>query len=51
MKLKLDENLPAEASVRLREAGFDAMSVLDQSLGGASDQDLARTCGSDDRTL
>ena len=51
MKFKVDENLPAEASLRLREAGFDALSVLEQSLGGATDQDLARICGSEGRTL
>lgn len=41
MRFKLDENLPEDASQRLREAGFDAISVLDQSMGGADDRDLA----------
>ena len=51
MKLKLDENLPADATKLLREAGFDAMSVLDQELGGSPDSHLAQICNSEDRVL
>ena len=51
VRFKLDENLPVEASERLREAGYDAMSVLDQGLGGAPDRDLAAVCVSEGRAL
>jgi len=34
MKFKIDENLPLEVAVALREAGHDAMNVVDQGLGG-----------------
>ncbi|MFN6962511.1 MAG: DUF5615 family PIN-like protein [Pyrinomonadaceae bacterium] len=47
MKLKLDENLPAEATALLRRAGHDAVSVLDQSLGGAHDRKLVEICRSE----
>lgn len=51
MRFKLDENLPSEASDRLREAGWDAMSVRDQGLGGAADQDLAQVCRVEQRVF
>jgi Domain of unknown function (DUF5615) len=35
MKFKVDENLPLELAVSLREAGHDALTVLDQGLGAA----------------
>jgi hypothetical protein len=35
MKFKVDENLPVEAAVLLREAGHDAATVHDQNLRGA----------------
>jgi len=37
VKLKLDENLPARLGAALRVLGYDADSVLDESLGGESD--------------
>ena len=37
MKLKLDENLPAELLAVLREAGHEADSVHDEGLTGAPD--------------
>jgi hypothetical protein len=33
---KIDENLPIEVRELLRVRGFDAVTVSDQSLGGAS---------------
>jgi hypothetical protein len=33
-RFKVDENLPAEAVDAPRLAGYDALTVLDQSLGG-----------------
>jgi len=36
MRFKADENLPAEVAALLRDSGHDAVSVLDQHLGGGS---------------
>lgn len=41
MRFKLDENLPIELVEAFREAGHDAVTVLDQDLGGARAPDLA----------
>ena len=41
MSFKVDENLPVEVAEILREGGYDAVSVLDQELGGAEDPDIA----------
>jgi hypothetical protein len=38
---KVDENLPIEVARRLNDAGHDALSVLDQKRGGASDEAIA----------
>ncbi len=43
-RFKVDKNLPAEAAEVLRLAGYDAMTVLDQSLGGTLDGPLASVC-------
>ncbi len=51
MKFKVDENLPVEAAERLREAGHDVMTVLDQAMGGAPDSDLAKVCRVEERAL
>lgn len=51
MKFKFDENLPAEAAELLRQAGHDAVTVLDQSMRGAPDRDLAQVCRAEDRVL
>ena len=34
MRFKIDENLPVEAAELLRQAGHDAVTVLEQHLGG-----------------
>lgn len=44
MRFKLDENLPVELADLFHQAGHDAVTVLDQGLGGARDSDLAATC-------
>ena len=41
MKFKIDENLPADIAVLLQEAGYDAMTLLDQKLGGHADPRIA----------
>ena len=51
MKLKTDENLPQQAAQILREAGYDADSVLDEGLSGAADPNLIRQIQPENRTL
>lgn len=51
MRLKLDENLPAEAVELLSRSGHDVSSVLLQSLGGAKDAQIAGICRSEARVL
>ncbi len=40
MKLKLDENIPQSAATRLAALGYDVDTVLDEQLGGRSDEDI-----------
>ena len=40
MKFKIDENLPVEFADELRAIGHDAITVLEQRMGGAADEDL-----------
>lgn len=51
MRFKVDENLPREATKLLRSAGHEAMSVLDQRLGGTPDPDLYAICQQEGRVL
>lgn len=51
MRFKLDENLPADAAELLRGAGHDAVTVLDQAMGGSSDPNVAVVCQAEDRAL
>lgn len=51
MKFKLDENLPKEAVEALRSAGHDAVSVLDQRLGGRPDDDVFDVIRAEGRAL
>lgn len=51
MKFKTDENLPQEAASTLREYGFDADTVWDESLAGADDQTIADRIRSEGRIL
>jgi len=48
---KLDENLPEDAAVLQKSHGHDAATVLDQSLGGASDAEVSRVCEAEGRAL
>ncbi len=50
-RFKVDENLPVEAAEALRLAGYDALTVLDQSLGGTLDGPLAIICREEGRAL
>lgn len=49
MKLKLDENLPGSARVRLAALGFDVDTVVDEGLGGKSDDDVWRAAQAEGR--
>ena len=51
MKFKIDQNLPIEAADLLTVAGHDAMTVYQQSLGGASDERIVDVCKDEDRIL
>ena len=48
---KVDENLPAEAVLLLRDAGHDAVGVVDQGMGGASDERIAAVCLAETRIV
>ena len=51
MRFKLDKNLPVEASSLLREAGHDALTVLDQNMGGNADEYIIQICSREQRAL
>lgn len=51
MKFKIDQNLPVEAAKLLATAGHDAMTVYQQSLGGASDERIVDVCRDEGRIL
>lgn len=38
LRFKIDEDLPREVAECFRTAGFDAQTVIEESLGGASDE-------------
>jgi len=46
MKFKIDENLPIDLVELLKQAKYDAMSILDQNLSGKADIYIASTCQS-----
>lgn len=51
MKFKIDQNLPIEAADLLTAAGHDALTVYQQSLGGAPDERIVEVCQDEDRIL
>jgi len=51
LKFKVDENLPTAYASILRGAGFEADSVSDENLSGASDSVLSERCRTEDRVL
>jgi len=48
---KTDENLPREAAELLRAHAYDALSVLDQNLGGRPDSHISSICKVEARVL
>lgn len=51
MKFKLDENLPGEGVQILRAAGHDAVTVLEQGLGGKPDPEIFAVVQAEGRAL
>ena len=51
MKIKLDENLPAEISVALKTLGHDVQTVHEEGLAGAADSDIWEACQRERRFL
>jgi predicted nuclease of predicted toxin-antitoxin system len=51
MRFKIDENLPIEVAILLRQAGHDAMTVAEQGLSGSSDSTLAALCQDEERAM
>ena len=51
MRFKFDENLPLELKGLFVQSGHDAVTVLDQGIGGASDSDIAAVCLAEERVL
>ncbi|HET6579888.1 MAG TPA: DUF5615 family PIN-like protein [Gemmatimonadales bacterium] len=51
MLLKLDGNQPQAALAIFRDAGHDAETAVDESLGGHADVDLASHCRRERRAL
>jgi len=51
MHFKVDENLPVEACLALRAAGHDAVSVIEQRMGGSPDSEVIAVCVAESRVL
>ena len=51
MRFKLDENLPLQLRRLFTESGHDAVTVLDQGMGGAADAEVASVCLLEERIL
>jgi predicted nuclease of predicted toxin-antitoxin system len=51
MRFKVDENLPIEVAEALRQAGHDAVTVLEQHIGGSADAQLTTLCKRESRVL
>ncbi|MBM4034429.1 MAG: hypothetical protein FJ291_22005 [Planctomycetes bacterium] len=47
----MDENMPPDAAVLLRERGHEADTVLDEGMRGASDERIAELCEREQRCL
>ena len=51
MKFKIDENLPIEIAEILRTAGYDALTVRDETMMGEVDSQIMRICQQENRIL
>lgn len=50
-QFEVDENLPVEVLDAFRTAGYDAISAVDQGLGGAAAPEVADVCRREGRAL
>jgi len=51
MKFRIDQNLPIDSADLLIAAGHDAITVYQQSLGGAPDERIVEVCKDEGRIL
>lgn len=51
MKFKTDEKLPVEICELLNNGGHDSLTVLNQKMGGATDDRLIAVCQTEKRSL
>jgi predicted nuclease of predicted toxin-antitoxin system len=51
VRFKVDENLPIEVAEVLRKAGHESATVIEESMAGASDPDLAAMVRRERRAL
>lgn len=51
IRFKLDENLPRNAELLLRDAGHDVRTVLEERLGGSADRNVLDVCLTESRVL
>ena len=51
MRVKVDEDLPTAISQLLRAAGYDALNVLEQRMGGWKDVEVWKTVQAEQRFL
>ena len=51
MKFKIDQNLAVECALILTDAGHDAMTVYQQNLAGAPDEQIVKVCQQEGRVL
>ena len=51
MRVNLDENLPFQIKRVFKESGHDAVTVLNEGMGGATDSEVALVCLDEERVL
>lgn len=51
MKFRIDENLPVELVSLFEKGGYEADSVLSESIGGCADEDLFNICQTESRVI
>ena len=49
LRVKVDEDLPAQVAARLRESGYDAVTVTEQGMGGWKDPSVWQAVQAEDR--
>jgi len=51
LNFKVDENLPREVTTLLISAGYNAVTVVEQNLGGEDDINIIDVCAKEERVL